>query len=133
MKKSKTERGAAAVEFAVILPILMMLLLGIMEFGYAFVLQASVANAARVGVRNYSINWNDPNNGPTSKATAIDQAKLVLPSAGAVVSQVTVSDCAAGIQTTMTIGYTYKSLTGMFDGMLAGVSLTGKGSMQCGG
>ena len=133
MTKCKPERGAAAVEFAIILPILMTLLLGIMEFGYAFVLQASVSNAARVGVRNYAINWNDKDKGPTSKATAIDQAKLALPDAGAVVTQVTLSDCMAGIQTIMTIEYKYKSLTGMFDGMLGNMTLIEKGSMQCGG
>ena len=134
MTKCDPERGAAAVEFAIILPILMMLLLGIVEFGYAFVLKASVSSAARVGVRNYAINWNDKVNGPTSKATAIDQAKFVLPNAGEVVTQVALSDCNAGIQTTMTIKYTYKSLTGMFDGMLGGgISLTERGSMQCGG
>ena len=133
MTRSNPERGAAAVEFAIILPMLMVLLLGIMEFGYAFVLQASVSSAARVGVRNYAINWKDKDKGAASKTTAVDQAKFVLPKAAGVVTQFTLSDCGPGIQTTMIIEYKYTSLTGMFDSVLGGISLTEKGSMQCGG
>lgn len=133
MKKSNPERGVAAVEFAIILPMLMVLLLGIMEFGYAFVLQASVSSAARVGVRSYAINWNDLDNGAASKATAVDQATFVLPQTSGAVTQFAITDCRPGIQTTMVIEYKYTSLTGMFDGVLRGISLTGMGSMQCGG
>ncbi len=38
LKKSKNERGAAAVEFAIVLPILLLILLSIIDFGrYAYV------------------------------------------------------------------------------------------------
>ena len=136
MAKWNRERGAAAVEFAILLPFLMILLMGIMEFGYLFVQQASVSNVARVGARNYAINWNDKAKGLTSQATAIDQARqalLALPNQGGVVEAVTLSNCAAGIQTTMTVVYKYKSLTGMFDNVLGNMALTLRGSMQCGG
>lgn len=45
------ERGASAVEFALLLPILMMILFGIIEFGMALYKQAVLTNASREGAR----------------------------------------------------------------------------------
>ena len=42
-------RGAAAVEFAVVLPLLMLLLLGGADFGRCFQTSISITNAARAG------------------------------------------------------------------------------------
>jgi Flp pilus assembly protein TadG len=124
-------RGAAAVELALALPILVMLLLGIMEFGYAFFIQSSVAGAARVGVRNYAINWTQPN----ADLAAIALAKTDVPDPTAVASASFQSPCTlAGAQTTMVLTYQYHSLTGMFDWILgSNVQVSGKASMACGG
>ena len=48
-----SERGAVAVEFALLAPVLIMILLGIMEFGRAYNAQVSLTNAAREGVRSH--------------------------------------------------------------------------------
>jgi len=48
-------RGAAVVEFAVVAPLFLLLLAGIMEFGQAFRVQHSLSTAARHGVRAASI------------------------------------------------------------------------------
>jgi Flp pilus assembly protein TadG len=45
------ERGAELVEFALILPLLLLLLLGIMDFGFLFQRYEVVTNAAREGAR----------------------------------------------------------------------------------
>lgn len=45
------ERGASAVEFALLLPLLMMILFGIIEFGMALYRQAILTNASREGAR----------------------------------------------------------------------------------
>ena len=50
-----SERGAAAVEFAIILPVLVMLVFGIVEFGFVFNRWLSMTHAAREGVRVYSL------------------------------------------------------------------------------
>ena len=50
-----SERGAVAVEFAILAPVLVMLLLGIMEFSRAYNAQASLSAAAREGVRVMAI------------------------------------------------------------------------------
>lgn len=44
-------RGAAAVEMAVITPLLLTMLFGIIEFGYAFTVRQSLVTAAREGCR----------------------------------------------------------------------------------
>lgn len=49
------ERGASAVEFALVLIPLLMILLGIIEFGYVFNQQLTVTNAAREGARVLAI------------------------------------------------------------------------------
>ena len=53
------ERGATAVEFAFILPLLIVLVLGIAEFGRAFQVSGTLSAAAREGVRVMALQ-NDP-------------------------------------------------------------------------
>lgn len=47
----RSESGASAVEFALLLPVLMMILFGIIEFGFALYQQAILTNASREGAR----------------------------------------------------------------------------------
>ena len=48
---SKRDRGAVMVEFALVLPLLVMLLVGIIQFGLAYSAQVSISGAAREGAR----------------------------------------------------------------------------------
>lgn len=50
-KKRLRERGAAAVEFAFILPILLLVIGGTVDFGRALYTQVTLTNAAREGAR----------------------------------------------------------------------------------
>ena len=52
----RAERGAAAVEFAVIAPVLFALLFGIIDFGWAFSQNLDVKHAAREGARLAVVN-----------------------------------------------------------------------------
>lgn len=137
MPKVNRERGAAAVEFAIVMPLLMVLMVGIMEFGYAFFIQASVAAAARVGVRYYTINWNSTDSATRLAAiqTAINMAKSAVPDGTKVTAATAFSPlCAKDSETTLVVTYKYGSLTGLFDSVLgSNIIITGKGSMQCGG
>ena len=45
------DRGAAAVEFALVLPLLLITVLGLVDFGRAYSMQISLTQAAREGVR----------------------------------------------------------------------------------
>jgi len=51
----KNEKGQSLVEFALVLPVLMMILLGIIEFGWLFNAQITLTSAAREGARVYAI------------------------------------------------------------------------------
>ena len=53
------QKGAAAVEFAIILPLLVMLLFGIIEFGIILYDKAMITNASREGARA-GIVFSDP-------------------------------------------------------------------------
>ena len=65
------ERGAAAVEFALILPVLLILLLGIIDFGLYYYNDLQLTHVARDAARYLSV-------GNTSKASAaISGANLV--------------------------------------------------------
>lgn len=60
MKKLvKSEKGQALVEFALVLPILLMLLCGIIDFGWLYYNQITLNNAAREGAR-YAVIHYDP-------------------------------------------------------------------------
>lgn len=49
--KSAWRRGAAAVEMAMVMPVLFLMLFGIIEFGWMLSVQNSLVNAAREGAR----------------------------------------------------------------------------------
>lgn len=49
--KLRSEQGTAVVEFAVILPLLLVIILGIVEFGFIFYNKALLTNASREGAR----------------------------------------------------------------------------------
>ncbi|PIU52954.1 MAG: hypothetical protein COS90_08745, partial [Deltaproteobacteria bacterium CG07_land_8_20_14_0_80_60_11] len=45
----RSERGAIAVELAILLPVFLLLVFGIMDFGHAFYMKQMVSNASREG------------------------------------------------------------------------------------
>jgi Flp pilus assembly protein TadG len=71
--KRTRDSGAAAVEFVLVLPILIMLVFGIIEFGLYFAQQLSVSNAARQGARYAAVPNYDDNGVSQSTCAAILQ------------------------------------------------------------
>lgn len=69
--RQTNRRGAAVVEMAVILPVFMMVLLGIVEFGRAMMVTQIVSNAAREGARRAILN------GSTNATVSADIAEFV--------------------------------------------------------
>jgi Flp pilus assembly protein TadG len=124
LSKAK-ERGAVAVEFALLAPVLIMLLLGIMEFGRAYSVQISLSSAAREGVRVMAIG-NDTAAARTAGKNAATALQPALTDANITISPAT---CTTGTQVTFKITYTLATLTG-----IAGpFPMEGKGVMVCGG
>lgn len=56
--RSRAEKGAAAVEFALVVPILLSLIFGIIEFSLAFNYRTQLQNAAMTSARHYAIHRN---------------------------------------------------------------------------
>jgi Flp pilus assembly protein TadG len=131
----RDERGASAVEFAFIVPLLIVLVLGIAEFGHAFQVQGTLSAAAREGVRAMALR-NDP---VDAKAVARDAASSLNP--GITDTQIkiqivgtTATTCptigAGNTAVRLTITYPMPFLTGFFG---TGITLTGTGVMRCNG
>ena len=55
MRGRNAERGSAAVEFALMLPVLVVLVFGIAEFGRIYHVQTTISGAAREGVRSMAL------------------------------------------------------------------------------
>jgi Flp pilus assembly protein TadG len=120
-----SERGAVAVEFAILAPLLIMLLLGIMEFGRAYNVQVSLSNAAREGVRVMAIS----NDQTAAKSAAKNAAVALNPQLADTNFTFSPATCTSGAQMSVTIKYTLSTLTG-----IAGpFPMQGVGVMVCGG
>ena len=73
-RAARDERGVAAVEFAIILPVLVLMLMGIIDWGFFFFFSESVVNAAREGARAGVV---EPDSGDTTTtAETVAQAYL---------------------------------------------------------
>lgn len=94
--RARSDRGAAAVEFALVAPILILLVVGIAEFGRAYNVQNSLSAAAREGVRVMALK-NDP---AKAQSAAINAAPSVDLSSGDVAVS---SSCSPGADATVTI------------------------------
>jgi Flp pilus assembly protein TadG len=133
MKKLRTEKGAAAVEFALVVPILLLLLLGIVEFGRIYNAQMQLTAASRDGARVMSINGIPSQAVADAKAATIASAGALHPDISSDQIAVSVSPsstgvCAPGSTATVTVTYPIQFLSGLFGSSL---TLTGKGVMQC--
>jgi Flp pilus assembly protein TadG len=129
-KRLADERGATAVEFAFIVPLLLVLVLGIVEFGHAFQVQGTLSAAAREGVRLMALQ-NDP---AAARAAVRDAASSLNP--GITDAQIAISPASCpelnggSTSVRLTISYPMPYLTGFFG---SSVDLTGTGVMRCNG
>ena len=125
----RSERGASAVEFALIVPVLVLLVLGIVEFGRGFQVSGTLSAAAREGVRVMALQ-NDP---AAARATVRATAASLDPTITDAQIVISPTSCPQGTGSTLVrlrIDYDMPFLTGFFG---AGVGLTGTGVMRCGG
>jgi Flp pilus assembly protein TadG len=129
-KRLHEERGASVVEFAFIVPLLILLVMGIAEFGHAFQVQGTLSAAAREGVRTMALQ-NDP---AAARAAVRTAAASLDPAITNAQITITPGACPAlnGGTTSvrLTIRYPMPYLTGFFG---SSVNLTGTGVMRCNG
>jgi Flp pilus assembly protein TadG len=72
-KFRRNEQGQTMVEFALVLPLLMTLLLAILQFGIVFNNYLTLTDAVRVGARKAAVSRTDPNRVPDSE-NAVESA-----------------------------------------------------------
>ena len=119
------QQGAVAVEFAFVLPLLIVLLVGIMEFGLILYNQQVLTNACREGTRA-GIVTRSPRLDSTAIATVVnDYTQAHLVTFGSATSAATVIDnsggTAFGDDLRVTVSYDYDFLVlSRFIGSLAG-------------
>src|SRR5688500_5874278 len=129
-KRLRDERGATAVEFAFIVPLLIVLVLGIAEFGHAFQVQGTLSAAAREGVRLMALQ-NDPAAARAAVRNAASSLNPAITDAQVVISPASCPELnGANSSVRLTINYPMPYLTGFFGSR---VDLTGTGVMRCNG
>lgn len=128
-RKGERDRGASIVEFAICLPLLLLLIGGMVDFGRMFFTEVMLTNAAREGAR--SAMYGQPY---TPRAT--QAASGVTP----LTIQLTTPACADGSTDPVTVVVStpfkwtlLKPAMALFGGSIADPTLTGKATMQCGG
>jgi Flp pilus assembly protein TadG len=114
----RQERGAAAVEFALVVPVLMAVVFGIVEVGTFYQRQIQLSNGAMIGAR--SVAHGSP--ATTAKSAAASAA-------GVSTTDVTVGTCSStGSSVTVTINSSKTAVTGLFGSSFA---ISGKGVARC--
>jgi Flp pilus assembly protein TadG len=110
----KNENGQSLVEFALVVPLLLLLVIGIAEFGRAWMTQNILTGAAREAVRLLAVP--PPYGGP---AVANSRAVAVLASAGITTATVSVVDTPGTYgPVTVTVSYNFPvSVAGFIPGL----------------
>ncbi|MFQ5413594.1 MAG: TadE family protein [Phycisphaerae bacterium] len=122
-------RAAAIVEFAVVLPLLLTILFGVIEYGWVFMVRQTLQNAAREGCRQAILQTSVP---PYTNVT--DRINEVLAPTGLTPAEVTVTMTHATpgdpVETVViSVPRTEVSLVGGFFG-ISGGTLTASTSMR---
>ncbi|GGK39076.1 hypothetical protein GCM10010124_34830 [Pilimelia terevasa] len=114
------DRGAAAVEMALVLPLLAAVLFGIIDFGRMFNAQISLTEAAREGAR--------------AVALGLDPDTRIAATLGAVPGTPEVTACAGDRDddAVVALRQEFEAITPV-DALLGGVTLTATGVMPCAG
>jgi Flp pilus assembly protein TadG len=116
LKKLKSTRGSQVVEFALMLPLLLILVFGIIDFGMAIFDKAVITNSSREGAR-VGVVYRYPQPTATELQTIVTNtvtsycATNLITFGGPTTPTVTVSGGASsGTDLTVTVDYTYNYL-----------------------
>lgn len=123
--RRSADRGAAAVEFALVLPLIVVVLFGIVEGGTRYAQQSEVNHWAFIAARDVAIK---PGTNATTTATAVVTTLKGSDSTSFTTTVSPSNACAAGQPTvTVTVRATKSSPSGMF----GTYTISGKGVARC--
>lgn len=137
-KLSHSQRGASAVEFAIVLPILMLIIFAIVNFGIVMSNQAIITNAAREGARWASVHTTSSYGtgcSATYSATPTDPCQAAFSYANNLlisfgigpelsVTNPTPSDYNSGTPQTVTVSYDYYGIGYFFSSFFSDKTYT---------
>ena len=112
------------VEMAILLPLLLLLVFGIIEFGRLYNNQVTLTHSAREGIRYYAITQDAP-----AAETRAQQAAS--PTLNPALMTFTTSVCDPGEPATMTISYPFQLRIPFFGNN--NITIVAEGVMRCGG
>ena len=132
LRRGGREQGASAVEFALVLPILLVLVFGIIAFGFGFARWVALTNGAREGARYMAVNSEgDPLAGQEAVSRAGQWAGLPCADGGCTYAS---TSCGPGVENaTFSITMTEFSPFDIPFIPPLGFPLTSTAVMQCGG
>jgi Flp pilus assembly protein TadG len=106
MRRTKnSENGQALVEFALVAPILFLLLFGIVQFGIAFMNNVALTDAVRTGARKAAVSRSAADPTQATKSAVLGAANDLNQSK---VSVTVTSDWVSGDNVTVTATYPYQ-------------------------
>jgi Flp pilus assembly protein TadG len=125
LRRASDERGAALVEFALVSVLLVTLVFGIMEAGWAFSQLVEVRNASREGARLAVVDYGDA-------TTVINEtcSRAQLSGAGAIVTIELDTNTPDAESVTVSITQVYGSLTSFLDPVFGSISLNSGAEMR---
>jgi hypothetical protein len=133
-RRCRPERGAALVEFALVIPVFLMLVMGTIDFGATFNDYNSVRQGVREGARQVVVaDWDleGCTTGTSSqRAACLTSKRIGLDPARTRVRIELGGDYAPGQQLTVCAMYRAGSLTGFFGGILDRKALTSRITMR---
>ena len=127
-RRRRSQRGQSLAEFAMVVPVFLILLFGVVDFSLGLKAWLTVTNASREGARVLVLGQ--------SCTQVTDQARNVASSLSPAVSvTITPSSCtgSSGDAMTVTVSYTYNSITplGNFVNLLTGpITMTSSSTMR---
>jgi len=121
-----SDRGAAIVEMALVLPILILLLMGIFEFGRAYNAKITLTQATREAVRVLAISGDD-----AAAQAALDGAATPLDTSQLAYSATPCTENERGTPTSVTATYPFTYSIPLFG--TATITMTSTAVMRCGG
>lgn len=131
MRRFGKEQGAAAVEFALVFPLVIMLLITIIEFSRLWNIQATLSDGARISARYAAVHHEDSDVVAKSKEQATSIPGFVDWSAATIDIAI---DCDGAEVATSDISVAPGSITGWFaDAVGTPITLSATGTMPCGG
>ena len=132
-RHAQRDRGAAAVEFALLLPVLLLLVFGLIDFGRGLNAQVTLTQAAREGARADALGQPNVVTRTTGAATGLSGVSV------SVVYQCQTGDAALNKDATVKASYSFsfvtplKAIASMFGSSSIGstMTLSATGVMPC--